>query len=149
MVLDTRFHIDSLWQFFRKCDSCFITKYDRSLLQNASGFYYKMRQLLENATFTTNCDNTYRWQKSAVNRNLAGVINNWNNYLKCFYELINSCIFLHDQISYKFKIKLTANCFNFIGNESLSSVIFGCFCIFFHDLRAFTVIEYFPYLFVL
>ena len=35
------------------------------LLQNASGFYYKMqqlyykmRQLLENATFSTNCDST-------------------------------------------------------------------------------------------
>ena len=33
-----------------KCDSYFITKRDRSLLQNASGFYYKMRQLLKNTT---------------------------------------------------------------------------------------------------
>ena len=56
-----------------KCDSYFITKYDRSLLQNASVFLlqnatvncYKIRQLLkiatillENATFITNCDST-------------------------------------------------------------------------------------------
>ena len=125
--------------------------------------YYKIRQkfitkcirfLLQNATVIRKCDVYYklrqcRWQKSAVNRNLASVINNWNNYLKCFYELINSCIFLHDQISYKFKIKLTANCFDFIGDRSLSSIIFGCFWILFHDLRTLTVIEYFPYLFVL
>ena len=48
-----------------KCDSYFITKYDRSLLQNASEFfykmlhfYYKMRQLLQNATFIKNCNST-------------------------------------------------------------------------------------------
>ena len=35
-----------------KCDSYFITKYDRSLLQNASGF------LLQNGTVITNCDST-------------------------------------------------------------------------------------------
>ena len=33
-----------------KCDSYFITKYDRSLLQNTLGF------LLQNATVITNCD---------------------------------------------------------------------------------------------
>ena len=33
---------------------------------------------------------------SAVNRNLASVINNWNDSSKCFYELVKSYIFLHD-----------------------------------------------------
>ena len=41
-------HYDSLLQYatdiLAKCDSYFITKCNRSLLQNASGFYYKMRQ---------------------------------------------------------------------------------------------------------
>ena len=55
-----------------KCDGYFITKCDKSLLQNVSGFfitkcdsyyklrrfYYKMRQLLQNATFITNCGST-------------------------------------------------------------------------------------------
>ena len=34
---------------------------------------------------------------SAVNRNLASVINNWNDSSKSFYELVKSYIFLHDQ----------------------------------------------------
>ena len=45
---------------FTKCDNYFITIGDRSLLQNASTFYYKIRQLLQiatillqNATITT------------------------------------------------------------------------------------------------
>ena len=63
-----------------KCYSYFITKYDRSLLQNALGFllqnaavllqnarvitkkrrfYYKMQHLLQNATFITNCNSTH------------------------------------------------------------------------------------------
>ena len=37
---------------------------------------------------------------SAVNRNLANVIKNWNDSCKCFYELIMSYIFLPDQMSY-------------------------------------------------
>ena len=37
---------------------------------------------------------------SAVNRNLASVIKNWNDSCKCFYELIMSYIFLPDQMSY-------------------------------------------------
>ena len=53
-----------------KCDSYFITKCDRSLLENATvllqnatviakcDVYYKLRQLLQNATFITNCDST-------------------------------------------------------------------------------------------
>ena len=55
-------HYDSLLQnatdIITKYDSCFITNYDRSLLQNASGFYYKMRQLFQNAMLITNCDGT-------------------------------------------------------------------------------------------
>ena len=51
-----------------KCDSYFVTKHDRSVLQNLSGFLLqnaivllqnaKMRQLLQNITFITNCDST-------------------------------------------------------------------------------------------
>ena len=33
----------------------------------------------------------------AVNRNLAKGINNWNDSSICFYELVKSYIFLHDQ----------------------------------------------------
>ena len=42
-----------------KCDSYFITKYNRNLLQNASGFLLQIATvLLQNATFITNCDST-------------------------------------------------------------------------------------------
>ena len=41
---------------------------------------------------------------SAVNRNLASVINNWNDSSKCFYELINLHIFLLELLI-SFKIK--------------------------------------------
>ena len=74
MTVSYLIHYDtSLPDVITKCDSYFITKYDRSLLQNASVFllqnatvnYYKIRQLLkiatillENATFITNCDST-------------------------------------------------------------------------------------------
>ena len=34
---------------------------------------------------------------SVVNRNLASLINNWNDSSKCFYEPVKSHIFLHDQ----------------------------------------------------
>ena len=37
---------------------------------------------------------------SALNRNLASVINNWNNSPLNVYELIKSYIILHDQMSY-------------------------------------------------
>ena len=37
---------------------------------------------------------------SAVNRNLASVINNWNDSSKCFYELVKPYISLHGQMSY-------------------------------------------------
>ena len=62
-----------------KCDSYFFSKCDRSLLQNASTFYYKMRQFyykmrqssqiattsLQNATVITKCDVYYKlWQYS-------------------------------------------------------------------------------------
>ena len=51
-------------------------------LYEVSLFYYQM------ATY------------SAGNRNLGSVINKWNNCSKCFYEVIKSNIFLHDQVSY-------------------------------------------------
>ena len=65
MILGTRFHIWFILRLYckmrqkfkTKYDSCFITKCDRSLIQNVSGFYckirsfyYKMRQLLQIAT---------------------------------------------------------------------------------------------------
>ena len=71
-------HCDSLLQnasdIITKCDSYFITKFDRSLLQNTSGFYYKTRQfdykmrlLLQNATILLQN---------------AKVITKWNVYYK-------------------------------------------------------------------
>ena len=52
---------DSLLQnainIITKCNSCFITKCDRSLLQNASGFSLQNAiDLLQNSTVITNCD---------------------------------------------------------------------------------------------
>ena len=54
-------HYDNLVQnaanIVTKCDCYFITKYDRSLLQNASGFLLQNETvLLQNATVITNCD---------------------------------------------------------------------------------------------
>ena len=37
---------------------------------------------------------------SALSGDLARVINNWNDFSKCFYELIKSYIFFHNQVSY-------------------------------------------------
>ena len=53
MVLTTRFHIwfiiklllQNATDIINKCNSFFIIKFIRNLLQNASGFFYKMRQL--------------------------------------------------------------------------------------------------------
>ena len=73
IVLDTRkFNFGSQWclrfhiwlimtlyykmrHIITKCDSYFITKYDKSLLQNATvlGSYYKMLRLLQNASVQT------------------------------------------------------------------------------------------------
>ena len=54
-------HYDSLLQnatdVIKKCDSYFVTKWDRSLLQNASGF------LLQNAALTAKCDIYYKLQQ--------------------------------------------------------------------------------------
>ena len=47
-----------------------------------------------------------------------------------------------------FKIKISDNCFNFIGDRSLGTIFFSCFWILFHDSTALTVIEYFSYQFV-
>ena len=42
----------------KKCGSCFITKWDRSSLQNASDFLLQnVTVLLQNAAVITNCDN--------------------------------------------------------------------------------------------
>ena len=57
---------DSLQQFITKCDRYYYKIRQLILLQNATEIYYKMRQafcykmrqLLQNATFSTNCDNT-------------------------------------------------------------------------------------------
>ena len=50
-------HYDTLLQnepdIIAKCDSNFPTKCDKSLLQNASGFYYRIRQ------FYHKCDSYY------------------------------------------------------------------------------------------
>ena len=40
---------------------------------------------------------------SAVNRSLASVINNWNNFSKCFYEVVKSythCCIQHDLLTW-------------------------------------------------
>ena len=56
-------HYDALLQnatdIITKCSSYFNTKYDGSLLQNASGFLLQNATiLLQNATFIINCDST-------------------------------------------------------------------------------------------
>ena len=59
MVLDTRFLLQNATEVITKCDSYFITKYDRNLLQNALGFLLQdVTVLLQNATFITNCDSS-------------------------------------------------------------------------------------------
>ena len=62
-------------------------------------FDYEMRQWLQKQLLLQ-IATVQMTKNSAVNRNLASAINNWNNCSKCFYELKKSCIFLHDQISY-------------------------------------------------
>ena len=65
-VIDTRFHIwfilrlfYKMWQKFITNYGCyFITKCDKSLLQNASGFLLQNATVLvQNVTVITNCDN--------------------------------------------------------------------------------------------
>ena len=58
-------HCDSLLQnaigIVTKCDSYFITKCDRSLSQNVSGFLLQIATVLsQNATNITNCDVYYK-----------------------------------------------------------------------------------------
>ena len=44
-----------------KCDSCFITKCDKSLLQDTSGFMLQNATVsLQNTTVVTNCDDFIR-----------------------------------------------------------------------------------------
>ena len=61
MILYYNSLLQNATDIITKCDSYFITKRNRSLLQNTSVFYYKMRQLydkirqlLQNVTFITN-----------------------------------------------------------------------------------------------
>ena len=85
---------------------------------------------------------------NAVNRNLAWVINNWNN---SYYLWTNKVIYhlcMINELLLWFKIKIIGNCFNFTGDISLGSIYFNCFWNLFHDSAALTVVEYFPYLFV-
>ena len=72
-------------KFITKCVRFYITKWNRSLLQNVSGFfitkcnsyyklqqlYYKMWQLLQNATFITDCDSI------VLNRNKRIIFHLW------------------------------------------------------------------------
>ena len=86
-------------------------------LYNVSLLYY---QKTMNSAVTIN---------DAVNRNLASVINNWNDCSNCFYELVKSYIYIcminviyqHELLIW-FKVKITNNCFNFIGDKSLKVV---------------------------
>ena len=92
---------------------------------------------------------------SAVNRNLASVIRNWNNCFECFDRLIKSCILLHNQLKLLIlkllikRYKLLKTVSVLLGDRSLSSVFFNCFWILFHNVTALTINEYFPYVFVL
>ena len=67
MALDARLHICFIMtvyykmrQIITKCDSYCITKCDRGLFYNASGF------LLQNATVITKCDSTKSCNKSVI-----------------------------------------------------------------------------------
>ena len=64
-------HYDSLLQnatdIITKCDSYFITKCDRSLLQNASGFSLQIATIsLQNATVITKCYVYYKLRQYAT-----------------------------------------------------------------------------------
>ena len=64
-------HNDTLLQnatdIITKCDSYFITKCDRSLLQNTSGFLLQNDIiLLQNGTVITKCDVYYKLQQYSV-----------------------------------------------------------------------------------
>ena len=62
VVVSYLVHYDTLSQkataIITKCDRYFITKYDKSLLKNASSFLLKkVTNVLENETVFTNCKN--------------------------------------------------------------------------------------------
>ena len=81
-------HDDTVLQnsivIIKKCDSCFITKCDTSLLQNASGFLLRnVTVLSQNATFITNCDSTPTKYKTDENYDQQKVLT-----IKNFYQSI-------------------------------------------------------------
>ena len=56
--------------------------------------------------------------KWCSNRNLASVINNWNNSSKCLWtsKVIQAIIFAwSNELLIRFKIKISDNCLNFEG----------------------------------
>ena len=55
-------------------------------------------------------------KNSAVNRNLTSVMNNWNHSSK---SLINYIFAWSNELLIWFKIKISDNCFNFIGGIDL------------------------------
>ena len=89
-----------------KCDSYFITKRDRSLLKNESGF------LFQNATFITNCDKT--------------LVSGRGHDAKRIYFLMSSVIYRGDQDFEDFNRNLENFCkgkyVRFISNNNNDDV---------------------------
>ena len=57
-------YLQNVTNIISKCDSYFIKKRDRNLLQNASGFLLQNATiLLQNATVITKCDVHYKLQQ--------------------------------------------------------------------------------------
>ena len=77
-------------------------------------------------------------KNSPVNRNLACVINNWNNssyYLRNNKVIYNFCM-INELLTW-FRIKIADNCFNFVGHRTSSSISFNYFWNLFSDLQLF------------
>ena len=97
-------HCDSLLKnaidIVTKCDSYFITKCDRSLSQNVSGFLLQIATvLLQNATNITNCDVCYKlWQCNKL----------YNTFL------ISSSVFMINRFQ-KLKLQLNSKTIRALG----------------------------------
>ena len=63
-VLGTRFDISFIMTLYYKMQQKLLKNATAILLQNATKFYYKMRQLPQKAIFITNCDSTLDNYKS-------------------------------------------------------------------------------------